>query len=52
MKKDTKALNLRLTKELWSFIKKKSVDREISMNSIIINLLEKYKKKCESSIDA
>jgi len=47
---DIKALNIRLPKELWSFAKKKGTDREMSMNQIIIELLNKYKKKCENKL--
>lgn len=43
-----KVFNVRLNKDLWSFIKKKGVDREMSINEMIIELVTKYKNKCEN----
>lgn len=47
-----KALQVRLPKELWAFAKKRSIDREISFNSLIVDLLDKYKKKYEKRLTA
>jgi hypothetical protein len=43
---NTKALTLRLNKETWTFLKKRAIDREISLQQLINDCLEKYKKKC------
>lgn len=45
-----KIFNVRLDRDLWSFLKKKGVDRELSLNEMIIDLIEKYKKKCEKKL--
>lgn len=45
-----KIFNVRLEKDLWSFLKKKGVDREMSLNEMIIDLIKKYKKKCENKL--
>jgi predicted HicB family RNase H-like nuclease len=45
-----KSFNLRLSKELWSFMKKNSVDHETSINQLITDLLNNYKKRCENSL--
>jgi len=47
---DKKIFNVRLDKDLWTFIKKKGVDRELSLNEMIIDLIRKYKKKCENKL--
>jgi predicted DNA-binding ribbon-helix-helix protein len=44
---DTKPLTLRLKKSTWVFLKKKAVDREMSLAALINERLEKYKNKCE-----
>ncbi len=45
-----KAFNVRLSKELWAFLKKQSAEQEKSMNGIIIKCLEKYKKTREKTL--
>ena len=47
---EKKIFNVRLDKDLWSFIKKKGIDREMSLNEIIIDLIKSYKKKCEKKL--
>ncbi len=44
--KDIKAFQLRIPKEHWIFLKKKGIDRELSLNAIIVELIESYKNKC------
>lgn len=46
-----KAFQIRIPKESWAFLKKKGVDRELSMNEIIVELIETYKNKCEKKIN-
>lgn len=46
----TKALTLRIDKSLWMFLKKKSVDREMSLAALISECLTKYKQKCEKKL--
>lgn len=50
MKDHSKIFNVRMTRELWAFLKKKGVDREISLNEVIIDLAKKYKEKCEKKL--
>lgn len=47
MKKDEiiKLFNVRLPYNIWHFLKLDSIDKEISMNQIIINTLQKYMEK-------
>lgn len=47
---DIKAFNIRIPKDMWVFLKKKSIDQEKAMNAIVIDCLEKYKKKCEKKL--
>jgi len=44
-----KTMSLRLPKETWAFLKYKSIEREMSVNEIIVERLNKYKKKNERS---
>lgn len=45
-----KALQIRIPQELWVFAKKRSIDREMSLNTLIIDLLDHYKKKYEKRL--
>lgn len=45
-----KALTLRINKETWAFLKKKAIDREMSLQELINDCLEKYKKKCQNKL--
>jgi len=47
---DLKTFNIRVPVELWSFLKKRSVDVEMPMNSILCSLLKKYKKSLETPL--
>lgn len=42
-----KTFNIRLSRELWVFLKRKAIDDDISMNSLIISCVERLKKKSE-----
>ncbi len=48
--KNTKPFQVRLPRDIWVFLKKKSVDRELSMNNMILECLTKYKNKCEKKL--
>ncbi len=48
---ETKAFTMRMDKDLWLFLKRKALDREMSLVALINERLEKYKKKCEKGID-
>lgn len=48
--KEVKAFSVKMPKELWSFLKKRSVDCDMKMNEIIISLLEKYRKRIENKL--
>lgn len=45
-----KSFNVKLPLELWSFLKKDSVECEKPMNGIITDLLKKYKEKREKKL--
>lgn len=47
--KTIKTFNVRIPKELWLFLRKHSIDLEISMNQIIVNCMMSYKNKNELS---
>lgn len=42
---EEKTFNVRLPKELWTFLKKKSMQEEISMAKIIHKSISRMKKK-------
>ncbi len=46
-----KQILTRVPKELWVFMKNRSITQEESINNIMIQLIEKYKKKCEKAVD-
>lgn len=48
----TKAFNIRLPKNLWEFLRKRSTDKEKSMNAILMELIEKHKNRVEKRVDA
>jgi len=51
MQKDNrKALTLRMERDLWAFLAKRSVDIDTSINALIINRLNKYKERCEKKL--
>jgi len=45
-----KTLTLRIPPELWSFLKKRAVDHETSLNDVIVDRLIKFKDKCEKRL--
>lgn len=45
--KGIKAMNVRLPKEMWRFLKQTSLDQEISINSIITRLVSDYRNYSE-----
>lgn len=45
-----KALNVRLPKDVWLFLKHFSADRELSMNEIIVMCLKKLKMRHARSL--
>lgn len=44
---ELKTLNIRLPKPLWAFLKKQALIQEISLNALIKECLEKYKKRVD-----
>lgn len=50
MENDVKAFNIRLPKEIWAFVKHKAIERDTSMNDLIISLIEIYKKKYDIKV--
>lgn len=47
---DLKTFNIRVPTELWAFLKKRSVDKQVPMNSILVSLLKKYKNSLEKAL--
>ena len=47
---EIKSFNVKIPKELWAFLKKRSVDVNTSMNSILTILLMKEKEKIEKKL--
>jgi len=47
---ELKTFNIRVPTELWAFLKKRSVDKQKPMNSILVSLLNKYKKSLEKDL--
>jgi hypothetical protein len=48
--KDLKSFNVRVPKELWAFLKKRSVDCDIPMNAMIISMIRKEKDKLDRKL--
>lgn len=48
--KNEKIFNVRMSRDLWAFLKKKGVDREMSLNEIILDITRKYRDKCEKKL--
>jgi predicted HicB family RNase H-like nuclease len=46
-----KTFNIRMPKSIWEFLKKQSIAQEKSMNEIIRNRLEIYKKNSDKRVD-
>jgi hypothetical protein len=42
-----KSINLRINKETWTWLKRHALDREMSMNEIILKRIVKYKERIE-----
>lgn len=42
MPKEIKTFNVRIPKEVWSFLKRKAVIDETTMNDIVNKVLDKY----------
>lgn len=49
-KEEIKPLLIRPTKSMWTFLKKKSIKEERSVNAIVCECLEKYKEECKKKI--
>ena len=47
---ELKTFNLRMPKETWVFLKNYSTSKEISMSEIVLNQVDKYKKRIESKL--
>jgi hypothetical protein len=45
------AVNLRMPRETWSFLRKQAFEQKISMNKIINHCIEKFKKSIEKKIE-
>lgn len=47
----TKGFTIRLDKNLWRALKNIAMDKEIPLNTLIINALEKIKNRAEKRVD-
>lgn len=46
--KHVKSFSVRLPKDLWSFLRRNSIEMELSMNQIIVVCMNNYKEKHEN----
>ncbi len=42
---ELKTYSIRMPRDVWKFLKKESAEQEVSMNSIILECIMKYKNK-------
>ncbi len=47
---DIKAFQIRIPRNSWVFLRKKSIYLDKSMNEIIAELILKYKKECKKKL--
>jgi len=47
---EMKLISIRLTKEMWRFLKQYAFTKEMSMTDIVTNQLDKFKKKIETKL--
>lgn len=45
-----KVFNIRLPKDIWKFLKMQSISKEVPMTDIILECVDKYKKKIENKL--
>jgi hypothetical protein len=50
-KKKMKIICVRLPKETWLFLKKASMNQEVSMNKVLLDCVELMKNKKEKTVD-
>lgn len=50
LKDNRKMMTLRMSPEIWRFIKIKAMDTNMSINDLINMRLNKYKEKCEKRL--
>jgi len=48
---NTKGFTIRLEKDLWRALKNIALDKEIPLNTLIINALEKIRNRSEKRVD-
>jgi hypothetical protein len=48
-KVEMKTFNMKMTKELWLFLKRNAVAKELSMTEIVNTCVEKYRKQEEKN---
>ena len=46
-----KIFNVRIPKESWIYLRKATVDMEISINAFVVNMLEKKIERMKKSVD-
>lgn len=49
-RRSIRAMNIRIPQVTWRFLKTISLDQERSMNNIIIECVEKYRKRIENRL--
>ena len=49
---DIRNFNMRVSKDMWVFLKHDAMNRETTMTSIITGCLDKYKKAVEKKLTA
>lgn len=51
MVKDTKNINIEVSKECWKVIKKISIDKEITLQEVVRDILEKVTSKKSRTVE-
>jgi hypothetical protein len=50
LSEENKMFNMRMSKEMWMFLKLRAAEQEEAMTDIVNRLLEKYKKKFDDKL--
>ncbi len=48
MRKETKTFNFKMSKDSWLFLKRRAVEKEMSMTEIVNTCLEQHIKRVEA----
>ncbi len=48
---ETKQFTLRVPRNQWSFVKQKALDTGVSLNQLMIMLIQRYQERCKKRVD-